>query len=218
MTDAAKYCHSCGSSLAGQIPPASAPTSSVGQHGKKKEPGLSFPPSGDEYPDGDFGEASGIWNGLTVWQRRIWNAGGRPDLLTYAGRDFGEWIIDNADEAFNFDEFVEDWSSRSEAEVGRKSERLGPLAASSWVLGLGLLVGLLATLVSESNSSFLSFIGNFASATAGLGIFSLIVLAVVYAFAPATRAVLNWQMLGLLGWIGIALASAFFVFVVGFFS
>jgi len=212
LTDAAKYCHLCGSSLSEQVPP----TSSGAQRGTKKQPSLSFPPSNDEYPDGDFGKAAVIWNDLTVWQRRIWNEAGRPDLLTYPGGDFGEWIIDNADDNFNFDEFVDELTHRSEAEVGRESQELGPLAASSWVLGVGLVVGLLATLVGESDSSFLSFVGNFASATAGWGIVALIALAIAYGLSPSKRMVLRRQMVGLAVWSGIALVSTFAVFAIAF--
>ncbi len=214
VTDAAKYCHLCGSSLSEQVPPPSPPTSPGAQRGAKKQPSLSFPPSNDEYPDGDFGKAAVIWNDLTIWQRRIWNEAGRPDLLTYPGGDFGEWIIDNADDNFNFDEFVDELIYRSEAEVGRESQELGPLAASSWVLGVGLIVGLLVTLFGESNSSFLSFILNFASATGGSGILFLIVFAIAYGLSPSKRIVLRRQMVGLAVWSGIALVSTFALFAI----
>jgi hypothetical protein len=134
--------------------------------------------------------------------------------LTYPGGDFGEWIIDNADDNFNFDEFVDELTYRSEAEVGRESQELGPLAASSWVLGVGLVVGLLATLVGESDSSFLSFVGNFASATAGWGIVALIALAISYGLAPSKRAVLRRQMVGLAGWVGISFTSGLLILIV----
>ena len=214
VTQAAKYCHSCGSPLSEQVPVSSEPPPLGAERPKKKEPGLSFPPSNDEYSDRDFGEAAAIWNDMTVWQRRIWNEAGRPDLLTYPGRDFGEWIIDNADDTFNFDEFVEDWGSRSKADVGVETQELGPLAASAWVLGVGLIVGLLATLFGESNSSFLSFIGNVASATAGWGVVALIALAIAYGLAPSRRVVLRRQIVGLAGWIGISFASLLLVLVV----
>jgi hypothetical protein len=214
VTDAAKYCHSCGSSLSEQVPVPSEPRPSGEERTKKKEPGLSFPPSNEEYAEAEFWEAAAIWNNMTVWQRRIWNEAGRPDLLTYPGSDFGEWIIDNADDTFNFDEFVEDWGSRSKAEVGIESQELGPLAASSWVLGVGLIVGLLATLFGESNSSFLSFTGNFASATFGWGIVALIALAISYGLAPSKRAVLRRQMVGLAGWVGISFTSGLLILIV----
>ena len=209
----AKFCHSCGEDLASQVPIHSSIKLSRAQRGDRKEPGVSAPPSVDEYLDGDFGEAAALWNSFSLWQRRIWNAAGRPDLLTYPGFDFDLWIIDNAGDDFKFDEFVDDWSTRRREEKGATTEEPGLLFSTYWILGAGLFVGLIATFAA-ANSSLLSFIGNFASAAAGSGIIAIAAFGIAFALAPSQRKRLRGQILGLTGWVGISFASLLLVLLV----
>lgn len=215
VTEESKYCHSCGSPIDGLVEREQVTKT---PKRTKQQPRLSFPPLTEEYLESDFREAAAVWKGFSVWQRRIWNEAGRPDLLTYKGRDFEEWIIDNADDAFNFNKFVDDFTSRSTEELEEPSNELGPLGATSWVVAIGLVVGILATLVLEPNSTFLSFLGNFAFATSGWGILFLIAFAITHALAPSKRALVRRQMVGLAGWVGISFGSgilAFFVATAG---
>jgi hypothetical protein len=211
VTEDSKFCHSCGSPIDGLVE-----REQVAKTPKrtKQQPRLSFPPLVEEYLESDFREAAAIWKNFNVWQRRIWNEAGRPDLLTYTGSDFEEWIIDNADDSFNFDEFVEDFTSRTSEEPPEPTRELAPLGATSWVVAIGFIVGLLATLVLESNSSFLSFLGNFAFATTGWGILFLIAFAITHALAPTKRVLVRRQMVGLAGWVGISFASGILVLIV----
>jgi hypothetical protein len=211
VTEASKFCNSCGSPL---DPAAEREQVTRTPKRSKQHPRLSFPPSVEEYLESDFREAAAIWKNFNVWQRRIWNEAGRPDLLTYTGRDFEEWIIDTADDAFDFDEFVEDFTSRTPEESGEPTRELGPLGATAWVVAIGFVVGLLATLFLEPNSSFLSFLVNFAFATAGWGILFLIAFAITHALAPSKRVLVRRQMMGLAGWVGISLGSGILVLIV----
>ena len=130
----AKLCKHCGTR---QDDPAFLPPSEIGKKAEPalKEPRLSFPPSGDEYPEG-FAEAAEIWNGWDVWQRRIWNEAGRPNLLTYRGAEFEEWIIDTADEGFDFDAFVSDWANKESLSSPAEAELKNRVAP--WALGFGI--------------------------------------------------------------------------------
>lgn len=112
----AVFCFSCGAELSTQI----APTPPSGQNvtsgtQKKKKPRVSFGPNSrnlTEYRERDYKEAHRVWSTLSTWERRMWNEAGRPDLLTFAGAGFPEWIIDNADDGFDFHSFVDDWEAR----------------------------------------------------------------------------------------------------------
>jgi hypothetical protein len=112
----AVFCSSCGAELSTQI----APIPSSGQNvtsgtQKKKKPRVSFGPNSrnlTEYQDVDYEEAQRVWSTFSTWERRMWNEAGRPDLLTFAGAGFPEWIIDNADDGFDFHRFVDDWGAR----------------------------------------------------------------------------------------------------------
>lgn len=215
VTEESNYCHSCGSPVDGLVEREQVTKT---PKTTKQQPRLSFPPLTEEYLESDFREAAAIWKAFSVWQRRIWNEAGRPDLLAFKGRDFEEWIIDTADDAFNFDKFVDDFISRNTEELGEPTNELGPLGATSWVVAIGLVVGILATLVLESNSTFLSFLGNVAFATSGWGILFLIAFAITHALAPSKRALVRRQMVGLAGWVGISFGSgilAFFVATAG---
>jgi len=60
----------------------------------------------------------------------MWNEAGRPNLLTFAGSGFEEWIIDNADDGFDFHGFVDDWEARQRNQPVVASLEAQPLHAS----------------------------------------------------------------------------------------
>ena len=130
-----RYCSNCGSPQSNVALQSSANPPEVNDS-IPREPLLIPPPSNTEYPGADFGPAAGIWNSWTSWQRTVWDKAGRPDLLTFAGVDFEEWIIDNADEDFDFDNFVNEVSSRIS---GNRSSKVEPKnRAAPWALGFGI--------------------------------------------------------------------------------
>lgn len=178
-----------------------------------REPLSSFPPLTEEYPEDEFREAAAIWKNLSVEQRRIWNEAGRPDLLTYPGLGFVEWIIDNADDAFDFDGFVEEVVLEDPQDAGQESPGLEPLLASSWVVALGFCAGLLVTYFSEESRSFTIFVLNYTSTTAGLGIVLLVAFAIARVVVPNKQQWLRHQMVGLAGWVGLSVAVTVVVFL-----
>jgi len=112
----AVFCFSCGADLSQQVAPTPRAGESDTSGAQKKEtPRVSLGPnSGDliEYSGFDYEEAWRVWSTFSSWERRMWNEAGRPNLLTFAGSGFEEWIIDNADDGFDFHSFVDDWDAR----------------------------------------------------------------------------------------------------------
>ena len=130
----AVFCFSCGAELSQQV----APTPRTGESDtsgvrKKKVPGVSLGPNSrdvNEYPDVDYEEAQRVWSAFSTRQRRMWNEAGRPNLLTFPGSGFEEWIIDNADDDFDFHSFVDDWEGRQREQPAVAPPQEQPLHAS----------------------------------------------------------------------------------------
>ena len=130
----AVFCFSCGAELSTQtaLTPPSGENDTSGTQTKKK-PRVSFGPNSrnlTEYRGVDYEEAQRVWSTFSSWERRMWNEAGRPNLLTFAGSGFEEWIIDNADDGFDFHSFVDDWEDRQRDQPAVEPPQEQPLRAS----------------------------------------------------------------------------------------
>jgi len=131
----AVFCFSCGAELSKQLAPTPrADEIDASGTPEKETPRVSLGPNSrdvNEYSDVDYEEAQRVWSAFNARQRRMWNEAGRPNLLTFAGSGFEEWIIDNADDGFDFHSFVDDWEDRQRDQPAEAPPQEQLLHASS---------------------------------------------------------------------------------------